>query len=128
MTRTARCCCGACSIELRGEPVVNAICHCTNCRQRTGSAFGWSAYFADEQITRRDGQFKMYVIDHDRQQRSFCAQCGTTLFWKVRNRRGVTGVAGGCFIGAPLPAPTATVCNDGRCDWLTLPSGWKTTV
>jgi len=40
VTRKALCCCGACSIEVEGDPAINAICHCANCKRRTGSAFG----------------------------------------------------------------------------------------
>ena len=62
MTRKASCCCGACTIEVEGEPVLNALCHCANCRRRTGSAFGWSAYFADEAVTTQTGEFGLYEI------------------------------------------------------------------
>ena len=59
MTRKATCCCGACSIEVEGEPDLNALCHCTNCKKRTGSAFGWSAYFADGRIRGRSGSMRL---------------------------------------------------------------------
>jgi hypothetical protein len=32
-----------------------------------------------------------------------------------------TGIAGGCFTETPLPAPSLTVSNDGRCAWLRPP-------
>src|SRR5687768_10292203 len=83
MTRKAHCCCGACSIEVEGEPVLNALCHCANCKRRTGSAFGWSAYFADEQVTAKTGNFGLYEITGKPQRRWFCATCGTTLLWKA---------------------------------------------
>lgn len=43
MVRTATCCCGQTSIEVSGEPVFHCVCHCDNCKRRTGSAFGVSA-------------------------------------------------------------------------------------
>ena len=60
MTRTARCCCEACELVVEGEPVLNAICHCDNCKRRTGSAFGWSAYFPDAQVVVQTGKFGVY--------------------------------------------------------------------
>jgi hypothetical protein len=129
MTRKAICCCGACSIEVEGEPALNALCHCTNCKRRTGSAFGWSVYFADSQVVPRDGDLRVYEIaDASRlQRRWFCAVCGTTLFWKVSWRPEETGIAGGCFESA-LPAPSVTVSNEGRCAWLGLPPDWRTSL
>jgi hypothetical protein len=114
---TARCCCGACSIEVEGAPLMNAICHCGNCKRRTGSAFGWSTYFADEQVIGRSGDVRCYEIGDGRQQRFFCAACGTTLYWKTDRQPGQTGIAGGCFIEPP-PAPTRRVVNEGRPAWL----------
>jgi len=128
MTRKAHCCCGARSIEVEGEPVLNAICHCGNCKRRTGSAFGWSAYFADEQVTARTGNFGLYEITTRPQRRWFCAACGTTLLWKAGRWPSWTGTAGGCFTETPLPAPAITVSNDGRCAWLGLPADWRTSI
>jgi hypothetical protein len=128
MTRKAICCCGACSIEVEGEPVLNALCHCTNCKRRTGSAFGWSVYFADDQVVRRDGDLRVYEIPAvGSQRRWFCRTCGSTLFWKTAWRPTETGISGGCFQSA-LPSPSVTVSNDGRCTWLGLPADWRTSL
>lgn len=124
----ATCCCGACSIEVAGAPVINAICHCTNCKRRTGSAFGWSVYVADEQVVRKAGDVRCYAFDGaTTQQRWFCATCGTTLFWKIGYQPGRTGIAGGCC-DETLPAPDVTVSNDGRCAWVGLPQEWRTSL
>jgi len=125
---TARCCCGACAIEVTGAPLMNAICHCDNCKRRTGSAFGWSVYVADEQVVGRSGALRCYEIPAREQRRWFCAACGTTLLWKAGNRLSQTGIAGGCFTETPLPAPAITVSNDGRCAWLGLPADWRTSI
>ena len=129
MTRTATCCCGAGSIDVAGEPTLNALCHCLNCKRRTGSAFGWSAYFADAQITGHTGDLRVYEIARAGmlQRRWFCAACGTTLFWTVSWRPGETGIAGGRLEPA-LTEPMATVSNHGRCTWLGLPAAWRTSL
>lgn len=125
MTRKAVCCCGACAIEVEGEPVLNGICHCDNCKRRTGSAFGWSAYFADDRIVARSGEMQRYELRHMAAERFFCAACGTTLYWRSETfMPGRTGVAGGCFTTAPLGAPSLTATDAKRCAWLTLPEGW----
>ncbi|MDP2376852.1 GFA family protein [Reyranella sp.] len=105
------------------------MCHCRNCKKRTGSAFGWSTYFADDQITGTAGDVAVYAIDGaNPQQRWFCRNCGSTLFWKMASLPRHTGVAGGCFADNPLGAPSATVANDGRCAWVGLPGDWRTSL
>ena len=127
--RTATCCCGQASILVEGEPNIQIVCHCNNCKKRTGSAFGISAYFADTQVRSKRGATAIYEIDttETKQERHFCKFCGTTLYWKIYRFPGIpdpasfTGIAGGCFVENPLPAPTLTANNNGKCAWLELP-------
>ena len=127
-TRTAKCCCGACSVTVEGEPSLNAICHCSSCKRRTGSAFGWSAYFPDAAIVGQTGTLNVYEKSGEAgYRRYFCARCGTTLYWKSLGfLPDQTGIAGGCFAGDPLPAPNISSSESGRCAWLSLPEGWLT--
>jgi hypothetical protein len=125
MIRKATCCCGKSSIEVEGEPIHNGICHCNDCKKRTGSAFGWSAYFTDGQILQKAGDLRAYEISGEKaQQRWFCANCGSTLFWKVTFfLPNCIGIAGGCFADNPLDPPGFSGNNEGRCVWLDLPAG-----
>ncbi len=134
-TREARCACGACAIRVQGEPSINGICHCSDCKRRTGSAFGWSAYFPNENITATIGAFRTYspagkapgVGADEWQERVFCGKCGTTLSWRSSDFPGLTGIAGGCFSAdTPLSEPTLSVENETQCAWVTLPAEWKT--
>ena len=124
MVRKAICCCGASSIEVRGEPSLNGVCHCDNCKRRTGSAFGWQAYFPDSQVVAVEGVFSKHWI-RDEQERSFCAQCGTTLFWRSAFMPDQTGIAAGAFIDPPLPDPGLEATSQGRVGWVALPSDLK---
>ena len=56
MKRIAKCCCEQAGIEVEGEPELNLVCHCDSCKRATGSAFGISVYFKDEQIVRTFGE------------------------------------------------------------------------
>jgi hypothetical protein len=125
-TLTAKCCCGACSISVEGEPTLNAICHCSSCKKRTGSAFGWSAYFPDAQIKSRSGTMNVYAKEGvGGYNRHFCANCGTTLYWKSFGfMPDETGIAGGCFADNPLPAPALSANETSRCAWLAVPEEW----
>ena len=52
----------------------------------------------------------------------------TTLLWQAGGWPSRTGIAGGCFTETPLPEPSATVSNNGRCAWLGLPAAWRTAL
>jgi hypothetical protein len=120
MRRVATCCCGGSSIEVLGEPTLNAICHCNNCKQRTGAAFGWNVYFPDEQILEIRGDLSEYRI-RDEQVRSYCSKCGTTLFWKSSFMPNQTGIAGGAIVGPHLHDPTVSAADHKRVAWIGLP-------
>jgi hypothetical protein len=124
--RVARCCCRDCAIAVEGEPALNGICHCDGCKRRTGSAFGWSAYFLDGKVVEKSGVLSVYVKDGATgYNRFFCARCGTTLFWKSFGfLADHTGIAGGCFTDDPLPEPGLSASDQGRCAWLGLPDAW----
>jgi hypothetical protein len=129
MTRTASCCCGAASIAVEGEPDINGVCHCTDCKRRTGSAFGWQVYFPDAAVVGKTGAFACYQVgDPPRQQRHFCQACGTTLWWKSNFLPGHTGIAAGAFGETPLPEPSLRVTEEKRCAWVGLPEDWSRTL
>lgn len=67
------CRCGQVSLSVRGEPIRVGICHCTDCRQESGSAF---TYFAVWPATHfeYDGETTEYAG------RRFCPICGSRLF------------------------------------------------
>lgn len=75
-TQTVRhggCACGTVRYEVRGEPKLTGLCHCTDCRKETGSAF---LYYADwpREAFSVNGEYRTYA------DRSFCPECGTRLF------------------------------------------------
>jgi len=126
MIRTAVCRCGGCAIEVRGEPIINLICHCASCKRRTGGPCGWTATFREDQVVARRGRFTIYNSDGTvgRAVNSFCSVCGTTLFFTPADFPGVVGCAGGCFVDDPLGEPAVSASDDLRCAWLHLPDDW----
>jgi hypothetical protein len=119
----ARCCCGALVIELSGDPALNGVCHCDNCRRRTGSAFGWSVYFPEAALAADESRFAAYVFESasGRQERRFCPTCGSTVYWRSAAFAGLVGVAGGCLTADALGEPSISATDAHRLAWLTLP-------
>lgn len=129
MTRTARCACGNASITVSGEPEVHAICHCANCKRRTGSAFGVSAYFKRTDVVEIKGAMTVYAFRHPRkeqdQERHFCSACGTTLLWTISTMPELVGIAAGCFEDAAFGEPTLSVSHGRKLPWVSVPDGWR---
>jgi hypothetical protein len=71
--RTGGCLCGSVRYSIRGEPYKSGLCHCTDCRRVTGSAFLAYADWRLEQFE-YTGQIATY------RGRSFCPTCGSRLF------------------------------------------------
>ena len=108
---------------------MHGVCHCTNCKRRTGSAFGISAYFDRNAVVGRTGETNVYAFHHalqdQDQERHFCAVCGTTLFWFVSALPEKIGIAGGCFADGYLPEPTYSVTEKKKEAWVSLPDHWQ---
>ncbi len=130
MTRTATCACNATSISVSDEPEIYSVCHCTNCKRRTGSAFGISTYFPRKNVVQIAGETQVYSFHHvaqnHDQERHFCKVCGTTLFWYLSALPELIGIAGGCFAEQNLGEPKMSVTHAKKLAWLTLPCTWKT--
>ena len=108
---------------------MHGLCHCTNCKRRTGSAFGISCYFPRASVTHQAGTMAIYAFHHRAQghdqQRHFCTVCGTTLFWTISTMPALIGVAGGCFADDGLPEPTYSTAHGKKEPWLSLPPSWQ---
>ncbi len=129
MKRRAQCCCGDVTIEVLDEPRQYGMCHCNNCKQRTGSAFGLSSYFKENDVRFISGQPSCYplVNPHDNadQKRYFCGKCGSTVYWYVSTLPDLIGVAGGCFTEKPLEKPTYSVAHENKYSWVMVPYSVK---
>jgi hypothetical protein len=129
VTLEATCCCKQISITLSGKPEMNSVCNCTNCKQRTGSAFGISTYFKTDAVLKKSGDTKIYKLWHKEQNheqnRHFCTQCGTTLYWTISTMPNLIGVAGGCFAASEILEPTHTLNNSNKCQWVNFPENWQ---
>ncbi len=124
MVRKASCCCGQSAVVVNGDPEFNGICHCDECKKSTGSAFGWSAYFENSQVIEILGEQDVYRLGSPfDQERHRCSHCGTMLYWTNGEMKGMTGVAGGCFVEIPLDEPKATYSDANRHNWVTLSDG-----
>ncbi|MFT4160129.1 GFA family protein [Shinella sp.] len=72
-TLSGQCLCGQVRLSVRGEPLRVGICHCTDCRQESGSAFTFYGIWPA-------GQFDYSGDVADFKGRCYCPHCGGRLF------------------------------------------------
>lgn len=130
-SHTARCACGACSIEVSGTPLAHAVCHCDNCKRRTGSAFGVSLYFRKQDVASVKGDMTLYALHNsarnEDQERFFCKTCGTTLYWHSSSYPDFVGIAGGCFAREVPGEPNINASPSKKLAWVAIPESWRVT-
>ncbi|SES27128.1 GFA family protein [Rhizobium sp. NFR03] len=71
--REGSCRCGNVRFRVAGEPLRVGICHCTDCRRESGSAF---AFFGIWPASAFEGHGE--TVDYA--ERRFCPACGSRLF------------------------------------------------
>ena len=115
-TRRAECQCGQLSATCSGEPYRISVCHCLACKRKTGSAFGFGAWFPTGDVL-IDGSAKEFVRIGDNGghiTNRFCSSCGTTVLWSIDTLPGVVAVSAGNFADLSFPPPTASVYHESR--------------
>ena len=81
MPHSGQCLCGAIQYQLSGEPKTVALCHCSDCRRSAGAPVVAWAMFNEAALTLTKGQPKT-INSSGTAMRSFCADCGTGLFYR----------------------------------------------
>jgi hypothetical protein len=83
--RSASCRCGQLKATVTGEPVRVSVCHCLDCKKRSGSSFAVQARWAAEQV-QVNGRSKDWVKIGDSGNRAtftFCPDCGSDIQYRV---------------------------------------------
>lgn len=123
MSRVAHCQCGSFRVIVEGEPLMVNICHCDQCKRRTGSNAAPNAYFLKEQV-RTEGKFRVFSRDGGDGRKvhiRFCPECGTSVCWLLDFRPDCYGVAVGAFADPEFPPPSRSVWEENMMAWTTLP-------
>jgi hypothetical protein len=79
---TANCKCGAVCFTAQSEPILQVICHCTDCQEATGAAFARAAFFKLKS-TRIVGELatqQFVAASGKRTTRESCSRCGELMF------------------------------------------------
>jgi hypothetical protein len=115
-----KCLCGAIQYEVRDEFKYALNCHCSDCRQATGSAFKPFAGLEREKLIVTSGLEEVLTFgdgaaDHDVR----CKRCGSLLFSVVRGGAFVH-VTLGTLVDTPAIRPTAHIFISDKAPWYTI--------
>ena len=92
------CQCGACRYRVTGAPLRLYVCHCSECRAQSASAFGISLIVGADDVRLTAGVPRVWQRPTDSGGRlacSFCPECGTRLFHQRSSRAQSLSVKGG---------------------------------
>jgi hypothetical protein len=125
--RTASCRCGQLSATVTGEPVRISVCHCLNCKKRSGSAFAVQARWPRDQVSIQ-GQSKTFVIVADSGNRAtfhFCPECGSDVHYEIDGKfddkfNELVAIPLGAFDDPYFLKPRFSVWEVRKHDWVEI--------
>lgn len=126
-TRTASCRCGQLTANVTGEPVRVSVCHCLNCKKRSGSAFAVQARWPKEHA-KIEGQSNTFVIVADSGNRAtfhFCPECGSDVYYEIDGKfddkfDDLIAIPVGAFDDPYFLSPSFSVWEQRKHDWVEI--------
>lgn len=124
---TASCRCGQLSATVTGEPVRVSVCHCLNCKKRSGSAFAVQARWPRSDV-RISGGSKTFVKVADSGNRAtfhFCPDCGSDVYYEIDGKfddkfNDLIAIPLGAFDDPFFLTPNFSVWESRKHDWLEI--------
>jgi hypothetical protein len=126
-TRTASCRCGQLRATVTGDPVRVSVCHCLNCKKRSGSAFAVQARWSRDHVE-IEGQSKTFVIVADSGNRAtfhFCPECGSDVYYEIDGKfddkfNDLMAIPVGLFDEPFFATPSYSVWEQRKHDWVEI--------
>ena len=121
--RTASCRCGQLRARVTGEPVRISVCHCLNCKKRSGSAFAVQARWPAEQVAieGRSGSFVKVADSGNRATFHFCPECGSDVHYDIDGKfDGLIAIPLGAFDEPYSLQPSFSVWEERKHDWVEI--------
>ena len=124
---TASCRCGRLKAAVDGDPVRVSVCHCLNCKKRSGSAFAVQARWPKAQVA-IEGQSKTHMMVADSGNRAtfhFCPECGSDVYYEIDGKfdakfNNLVAIPLGAFDDPYFLAPRFSVWEDRKHDWVEI--------
>lgn len=112
------CLCGATGFELTLPTKWVAHCHCSMCRRAHGAPFVTWVGMLREQFRVLDGAYLRRYESSPGAMRSFCAKCGSPLFFESERWPGEVHIARAAIPGKLDREPQVHAFYSDRADWV----------
>jgi hypothetical protein len=122
-SHTASCRCGQLKATVTGDPVRVSVCHCLNCKKRSGSAFAAQARWPAGQVTieGRSSSFKKVSDSGNFATFYFCPECGSDVHYDNNGKfDGQIAIPLGVFDDPYFLTPRFSVWEQRKHDWLEI--------
>jgi len=125
LTWTARCRCGGLSMNCSSPPVLQLVCHCTDCREVSGAAFSNFVFFRsrDAQLSGEAVRREFVADSGHATVRECCAGCGDMLVDRTAGFPKVVGVVAERLDPPFAFTPNHHVWTDSRLPQVEIPAG-----
>ncbi|PAV27143.1 aldehyde-activating protein [Tamilnaduibacter salinus] len=115
---TGQCLCGGVAFEVSARPGPVALCHCSQCRRASGSAFMatcpvQSAYFSYQ----RGESLVREFASSPGKYRAFCSECGSPLYSRTDAIPGILRLRVGALDHPFGQPPAYHVFTGSMADW-----------
>lgn len=112
--------------RISAEPLTFYACHCRDCQNQSGSAFGLSLWVNVDEFERTSGRLQFFRLTGDSGRSkycSFCGQCGTRIFHSDHppekpSDSGYLSLKAGTLDGDPKQAPVAHIWIRSAQPWV----------
>lgn len=104
-----------------GEPVRVFVCHCLDCKKRSGSAFAVQARWPAEQVTAegRSKSWSKLAESGNRISFHFCPDCGSDVHYVIEGKfAGLVAIPLGAFDDPYFARPSFSVWEERKHDWV----------
>ena len=122
-TRTASCRCGHLRATVTGEPVRVSVCHCLNCKKRSGSAFAFQARWPRAQVAieGRSGTFVKAGDSGNPATFHFCPECGSDVYYEIEGKfDDLIAIPVGAFDDPWFASPSYSVWEERKHPWVDI--------
>jgi hypothetical protein len=121
--RRASCRCGQLIATVTGDPVRVSVCHCLDCKKRSGSAFAVQARWPSAQF-KAEGESRSWSHLADSGHRithHFCPECGSSLHYVIEGKfDGLVAIPLGAFDDPYFASPGFSVWEVRKNDWVEI--------
>lgn len=123
-TMAGGCQCGTVRYEVTAAPLELYICHCTECRKQSASAFGLSVIVRSTDVRLLQGELKHWSRLADSGQTIdcfFCPDCGSRLWHGDKEKAETLSIKGGSLDEPPDVTPAVHIWTDSKLPGVVIP-------